>query len=223
MKQNKAKGRPKDPEKRATIMEAAGKLFLEQGYEGTSLDAIAARAGVSKLTVYSHFNDKAGLFTCLVTNKCKEYAAGKSLEELQQLPTKLALTRLAEGYIKLILNPDVLAFHRLMIADAGDNTELTTLFYDSGPRVAIQEVANIFAEFSNVGKLHIEDSWSAADHFLSMLRGYIYWRALLNIETQPKQSQLRKHINGCVAVFLRAFSAEECPGNGAKLLRFELK
>lgn len=223
MKQNKSKGRPKDPEKRATIMEAAGKLFLELGYEGTSLDAIAARAGVSKLTVYSHFNDKAGLFTCLVTNKCKEYAAGKSREELQQLPTKLALTRLAEGYMKLILNPDVLAFHRLMIADAGDNPELPALFYDSGPRVAIQEVADIFAEFSRVGKLYVEDSWSAADHFLSMLRGYIYWRALLNLEIQPKQAALRKHINGCVAVFLRAFSGEEHSSDQARLLRFERK
>ena len=204
----KTKGRPKDPEKRATIMEAAGKLFLEQGYEGTSLDAIAARAGVSKLTVYSHFNDKAGLFTCLVTCKCKEYATGNSLDELQQLPTELALTRLADNYMKLILNPDVLAFHRLMITDAGDNRELTALFYDSGPKVAIEDLAGFLAEFTRVGKLRIEDCWRAADHFLSMLRGYIYWRALLNIETQPKPLQLRKHLNDCVAVFMRAYATE---------------
>ena len=222
MKLNQIKGRPKDLEKRATIMEAAGKLFLEQGYEGTSLDAIANRACVSKLTVYSHFKDKAGLFTCLVTSKCKEYAGDKSLKELLQLPLKLALTRLAEGYIELILNPDVLAFHRLMIADAGDNPELTALFYDSGPRVAIEEVADIITEFSNVGKLHIADSWHAADHFLSMLRGYIYWRALLNIEIKPKKIILNKHIESCVGVFLCAYANEASPTNQTKPVQLDV-
>ncbi len=51
-------GRPKDLGKRAAILEAAKVLFIEQGYTGVSMDAIAAQAGVSKLTVYSHFGDK---------------------------------------------------------------------------------------------------------------------------------------------------------------------
>ncbi len=55
-------GRPKDLGKRASILEAAKRLFIEQGYLGVSMDQIAAAAGVSKLTVYSHFGDKE---TCL--------------------------------------------------------------------------------------------------------------------------------------------------------------
>ena len=55
-------GRPKDLEKRAAILAAAKQLFPEQGFDGTSMDAIATAAGVSKLTVYSHFTDKEGLF-----------------------------------------------------------------------------------------------------------------------------------------------------------------
>ena len=53
-----ARGRPKDPAKRAAILDAAEKLFLSQGFTGTSMDAVAKEAGVSKLTVYSHFSDK---------------------------------------------------------------------------------------------------------------------------------------------------------------------
>ena len=65
-------GRPKDLAKRASILEAAKQLFLEQGYQGVSLDQIAATAGVSKLTVYSHFGDKETLFAAAITASCEE-------------------------------------------------------------------------------------------------------------------------------------------------------
>ena len=57
-----APGRPKDPGKGAAILDTAKRLFLALGYEGVSMDQIAADAGVSKLTVYSHFGDKDALF-----------------------------------------------------------------------------------------------------------------------------------------------------------------
>src|SRR5690606_22208157 len=54
-------GRPKDLAKRAAILQAAERMFLQHGFEGVSMDQIAAAAGVSKLTVYSHFGDKDAL------------------------------------------------------------------------------------------------------------------------------------------------------------------
>ncbi|MCC6595535.1 MAG: helix-turn-helix transcriptional regulator, partial [Rhodanobacteraceae bacterium] len=65
-------GRPKDLEKRAAILAAAKRLFLDHGFEGTSMDSIAAEAGVSKLTVYSHFRDKETLFTAAIRERCEE-------------------------------------------------------------------------------------------------------------------------------------------------------
>src|SRR5690606_41925100 len=55
-------GRPKDLAKRAAILDAAARMFTRFGFEGASMDQIAAEAGVSKLTVYSHFGDKEALF-----------------------------------------------------------------------------------------------------------------------------------------------------------------
>ena len=55
-------GRPKDPSKRQAILDAARQMFTAQGFDGASMDQIAAEAGVSKLTVYSHFGDKETLF-----------------------------------------------------------------------------------------------------------------------------------------------------------------
>lgn len=59
-------GRPKDLAKRQAILDAAKILFLSHGYANTSMDAVASEAGVSKLTVYSHFNDKETLFSAAV-------------------------------------------------------------------------------------------------------------------------------------------------------------
>ncbi|WP_042073147.1 TetR/AcrR family transcriptional regulator, partial [Acinetobacter gerneri] len=57
-------GRPKDLEKRKDILEAAKSLFLKYGYHGSSMNQIAKEAGVTKLTVYNHFQDKENLFSC---------------------------------------------------------------------------------------------------------------------------------------------------------------
>ncbi|MBP7656876.1 MAG: helix-turn-helix transcriptional regulator, partial [Pseudoxanthomonas sp.] len=65
-------GRPKDLGKRAAILEAAKQLFAREGFNGVSMDQIAAEAGVSKLTVYSHFGDKDALFAAAVQAKCAE-------------------------------------------------------------------------------------------------------------------------------------------------------
>ena len=69
---NVGPGRPKDLEKRAAILNVAKRLFTTQGFDSTSMDAIAAAAGVSKLTVYSHFQDKERLFTAAVECVCAE-------------------------------------------------------------------------------------------------------------------------------------------------------
>ncbi len=67
-----APGRPKDLAKRAAILDAAKQMFTQHGFDGVSMDQIAAAAGVSKLTVYSHFGDKEALFVEAVRCLCEE-------------------------------------------------------------------------------------------------------------------------------------------------------
>lgn len=73
-------GRPKDLEKRARILQAAKAIFLKSGYHGTSMNLIAQEAGVTKLTVYNHFQDKANLFICAITETCEETLGTKPFE-----------------------------------------------------------------------------------------------------------------------------------------------
>ena len=68
-------------EKRAQIIEAATKLFMKSGYGAVSMDAIAARANVSKRTVYGHFADKATLFIAIMDGYCAGIGGTKVLED----------------------------------------------------------------------------------------------------------------------------------------------
>src|ERR1700685_4220571 len=85
-------GRPKDAAKRADILRAATALFLKDGYELTSMEAVAKKADVSKLTIYSHFADKAELFRNVIRMRCDKLAAPESFKALMDKPVRPALT-----------------------------------------------------------------------------------------------------------------------------------
>ena len=127
-------GRPKDPEKRAAILAAAKRLFPQQGFEGTSMDAIANAAGVSKLTVYSHYTDKETLFVAAVRAQTEEQMPASLFELAQGDSTRERLRVIARAFFNLITSPQAIALHRLLTAGSGTSTKLAQMFWESGPQ-----------------------------------------------------------------------------------------
>lgn len=202
----RAAGRPKDMEKRGAIMQAAAHLFLEHGFERTTMDAIANAAGVSKLTVYSHFDDKHGLFKELISCKCSEFFADKDLDHLATLPPQEALTRFANGFVRLVFNQDVMALYRLLMSNATKETARNQTFYDTGPAPTIASLANLLQDYDRRGLLKVEKPEMAADHLLAMLQGGMHLRALLNLDPQPAARAVQERITDAIAVFMRAYA-----------------
>jgi AcrR family transcriptional regulator len=119
------------PEKAAAILAGGMQEFLTRGYAATSMDRVAAAAGVSKATVYSHFQDKEGLFTALIEQlvQCKFRSIfGNSLEISQQEP-KVFLRELAHRVLDMGANePQFLNFMRLILGESGRFPELARAF-----------------------------------------------------------------------------------------------
>lgn len=117
--------------KRAAILDAAAEVFLECGYVGTSMDGVAARAGVSKQTIYKHFADKEGLFTALVLHAVEGVearigaASPVPLDPDDLVPT---LRELAQRLHAAIVNPEVLRLRRLVAGEALRFPELGRLY-----------------------------------------------------------------------------------------------
>ncbi len=199
-------GRPKDVEKRAAILVAASLLFLEQGFERTTLEAVAARAGVSKLTVYSHFHNKEGLFEALIASKCEECFEAREFSELAPLGPPVALTRIANAFLSLMFQPDVLALHRVLIASATPEPGMNVTFWESGPLPTIAAFERLLARFHADGDLTITNPTRAADQFFSMLKGSDHLRVLLHIGPLPSTRELNAIAKATVEMFLRAYA-----------------
>src|SRR5579884_1007747 len=94
-------GRPKDAAKHDSIVHAANALFMKNGYELTSMEAVAKKAGVSKLTVYSHFANKDELFKAVIRQRCDKLAMPECYLSLAQEPVEQALLHIGTKFIKL--------------------------------------------------------------------------------------------------------------------------
>jgi TetR/AcrR family transcriptional repressor of mexJK operon len=199
-------GRPKDPAKRKAILEAAKELFVRYGYDGSSMEAIAAEAGVSKLTVYSHFTDKETLFVEAVQAKCAERMpelfaeppAGASLESL--------LLTLGRGFNQLINSPEAIALSRLMVAQGAGNPHLSQLFFEAGPQRVLDQMERLLEQARQQGKLKMDSPRRAAEHFLMLVQGCVHFRLLIGCESPPTEAEAEAHVREVVALFLRAFA-----------------
>jgi TetR/AcrR family transcriptional regulator, mexJK operon transcriptional repressor len=201
-------GRPKDMEKRAAILAAAARLILELGFERATVERIAAAAGVSKLTVYSHFADKEGLFVALISAKCGEHFEAREFIELAPFGPREALTRIATAFLSLMFHVDVIALHRVLMSNTGAHTHMNEAFWNAGPLPTLNALARLLERFDSEGVLQVAEPTGAADQFFSMLKGTEHLRVVLGVGSLPSSSALTALANNTVTMFLRAYAPQ---------------
>jgi TetR/AcrR family transcriptional regulator, mexJK operon transcriptional repressor len=198
-------GRPKDPRKRQAILEAAKTLFLSNGYDGSSMDAIAAEAGVSKLTVYSHFTDKETLFAAAVESKCSEQLPELLFELPQDVPIATVLLNIGRGFHSLINSRESVELHRVMVSLAAQDSKLSKMFYDAGPQRLLNEMEHLLSQAHAAGKLCVPDAAGAADHFFCLIKGGAHFRLLIGCSEAQQGEAAEQHVQETVAMFMRAY------------------
>ena len=199
------RGRPKDLGKRQAILDAATALFLEHGFAGTSMDAVAARADVSKLTVYAHFADKDGLFQAIVRARCDADNRPERFDDYVDLPARAALTEMGRNFLALLLSPDVLRLYAVITAEARRRPKVAELFFEAGPERLAALFVEYFRRASERGVYAIDDPEVAADQFLSLLKGMLHFRATLGLRPRATAAQIAAQVEKSVALFLRAY------------------
>lgn len=198
-------GRPKDPAKREAILEAAKCLFLRYGYAGSSMDAIAAHAGVSKLTVYSHFTDKETLFCAAVKAKCEEQLPELFFELPENAAVEAVLLNIASGFSRLINSAESVELHRLMTSLGTQDPLLAKVFYEAGPLRLLAEMERLLHKADQHGQLRIESAKVAADQFFSLLKGCANFRLLIGCGAPQNEAEQEQHAQAAVQMFLRAY------------------
>src|SRR3569832_2173767 len=169
-------GRPKDLENRAAILQAAKRLFTTQGFDGTSMDAIASAAGVSKLTVYSHYQDKERLFAAAVECVCQEQMPSEIFTADLKGPLRKQLLAIARAFFALITSEEALAVHRTIVANAQQSPKLGQMFWEAGPKRMQLAFGEFLRAEVDAGKLEISDIQRAATQFFCLLKGELHAR-----------------------------------------------
>jgi TetR/AcrR family transcriptional repressor of mexJK operon len=136
------------------------------------MDAVAARAGVSKATIYVHFDGKRALFEAIIRRHTE------NLFSHMQLPDKVddltaALIILAQSFVEMILKPEALSMYRVVAAEAVRQPEIGEAFYCAGPAYTRQKVGEYFLDLAKRGLMTMDESEAPllANLFLSMLSG----------------------------------------------------
>ena len=195
--------------KRRAILEAATTAFLRNGYLGTSMDEIAALAGVSKQTVYKHFTDKERLFTEIVVSTVDE-ASDPVYEEVLELEDSgdigADLRDLARRQLAVVMQPRLMQLRRLVIGEVGRFPELGRTFYERGPGRTMAVLADAFGRLAERGVLQLQDPLLAAAHFNWLIMSAPMNRAmLLGHDEPPAPAELDRYADSGVQVFLAAY------------------
>lgn len=141
-------------------------VFLERGYHAASMDAIAQRANVSKITVYAHFSSKQALFSAIIAELAGRLTGAIERMALAGRPPAQALRQLARAYLDLALAPRSLALHRLVVAEAARHPQLGRLIFRHGPAAIVATLADYLKAQPS---LRIGNPDLAAQQFLGMV------------------------------------------------------
>lgn len=200
-------GRPKDPEKCAAILAAAKRLFPVHGFEATGMDAIAAEAGVSKLTVYSHFKDKESLFVAAVRARIEEQMPEALFDAELSGSLRERLEAIARAFFTLVTSPEAISLNRLMTAGIGTSPKLAQLFWEAGPKRTQEGFAKFLEREIRAGNVAIDDVPRAASQFFCLLKGDLHARSLCGCAQAQTPLDIDAHIRATVDLFLRAYAA----------------
>jgi AcrR family transcriptional regulator len=192
-------------EKRAQILNGAATVFAADGYEGASMARIAAVAGVSKGTLYNHFDSKAALFTAYVGEKCNQNLAHVFDGADHDGDPADVLRGIGERMLRMMLSDVGLAIYRVVIAEAAKFPDLARGFFEAGPARAIGFMADWLAEETRRGRLAVPDPAFAAEQFFNLCQTRLVLRRRLEMLPDPPAAAIELVVETSIAMFLRMY------------------
>jgi TetR/AcrR family transcriptional repressor of mexJK operon len=189
----------------ARVLEAADAQFCEHGYEGASIDAIAAASGVSKVTIYSYFPAKADLFQAAINRRVETQFADVDWSRLDPARPREALTQIGRAFLGLMRSEDVIKKHRTLYGTQGLDPAAAESYYAAGPQRLVGAVANYLRAAHKAHSLQVGDTQLAANQFLSLFLGLGQIRALLGLSLPGKRED-DELLKANVELFLRGMA-----------------
>jgi TetR/AcrR family transcriptional regulator, mexJK operon transcriptional repressor len=192
-------------QKRDAIVGTARRLFLDQGYGGTSMSSIAAAIGGSKTTLWRYFPSRQSLFMAVIDDLVAEFV--KALSELPtpDSDTRSTLLSCARLILRAVLTPDMVALRRLIYSEAGRFPEIGDIFYSRGLQKGLALIQSFLEQLMAKGRLRKVDSMQAAKHFIALSDAGCLQDVMMGLQANPTNEEIEQDVANAVSVFLLAY------------------
>jgi len=195
-------------ERRQSIVEIAKRSFLEHGYAGTSMSAIAAEMGGSKATLWSYFASKEDLFGAVLDDATAAFR--NQLNDV--LSTKGALADTVQDFcrrfITKVTSTDGSSLHRLVVAESGRFPEIGEIFYSRGPEPVRRLLTEYFGTQMAQGLMRQDDPNHVTSVLVSLCMGDLYQRLIWEGAISDER-EIAREAEYVADVFMRAFAPNE--------------
>lgn len=197
--------KPNSRRKRKAIVNAAKKVFLEQGFEAANMNRISEEANVSKRTIYKHFENKYELFIAIIHNLCDYVAESMSSEnqpDNKQLSMEDYLKWLGINFLQNIYKPEQIELYRTVTAEAKTSPEIGIAFFDGPISRSEHIIYDYFVEQTHQKKMVLKQPRIAASQFIGMLKGDMHMKLLFTKRKRVPSLEIEEMVEGTVDLFL---------------------
>lgn len=191
-------------EKRRAVMDAAIARFLADGYDRTTLEAVAREAGVSSATLYKHFPTKADLFGAIMARLWDSEPGDEPALPAPGDPRR-GLTGIGRDYADLLQQRQTIDLFRVTIAEAPRFPELGRELYERGKKPYLDRLRVYLEREIAAGTLAIDDIPVAKRQFLGMINDVVFWPRLLIVDLEITREEARAIVGQAVETFLARY------------------
>lgn len=193
--------------RREAILDVAAESFLEQGYAGTTMSAIAATLGGSKGTLWSYFESKEVLFGAVIERVTDAFRAQLSLILNPADGVEAALRRFCEKFLRKVTSPEAIAIHRLVVGEANRFPEVGRIFYARAPQQTQRLLADFIDGAMERGELRRDDALTAARQLTALVMYGGHQQMLMGLIEALTPETIEAEVDRAMATFLRAYAS----------------
>ena len=197
------RGRPVNEALSQTIVEAASELFVELGFQATTLDKVAQRAKISKLSIYRHFENKEALFSAAIVAGCHQLFAPPALLEGVEGSVEDQLMVVGSLLLHTLLRPDVSSVEAMVMADKTNQKSLSKLHYEAGPAHVIAQIEALLRQLHAKALLNVPDPLQSARLFAALFKGSDLL-IIARFDEVKAEDEIESYCRSAVAMFIAA-------------------
>ncbi|WP_367353132.1 TetR/AcrR family transcriptional regulator [Achromobacter animicus] len=198
------RGRPANEALGQAIVDAASQLFVELGFQATTMDKVAQRAKISKLSIYRHFENKEALFSAAIAAHCHQFAPQALIDGVEGSAEDQLIT-VGSFLLRTLLSPDVRSVEAMIMADKTNQKSLSKLYFEAGAAYVIAEIENLLSQLHASAALNVPDPRRSARLFAALIKGSdLLTIARFDEAKAEDDHEIESYCRSAVAMFIAA-------------------